>query len=380
MIAIGILAVGFMVCLCLLWRFNRLNRIAKRQMKDQGSLACPSVSIIVIANDQAQSLNDNLPLFLQQTYEGEYEVIVVDIHSNDETKDVLENLECHYPNLIHTTVPASARDISLNRLALSLGFRAAGGEWVVFTKADCTPQNDQWLKQFMASATDDADAILGCTKIDDAEQYAGKRMQFFALWQQMMWMPHAEKHRAYRTDENLIAVRKSSIQDKQFFANSLQLIGSVHSLLVNHNIKKKRCALATHPDTMLVVPQPHKRQWNQERVFFMEERRLIKHPCLYRWNYALQVLVPRLFGWYAIALSALLILKHQWPFAAAAIFCWLLNSTLRMHVYRQTAKRLEINPSIATFWWFEHRILYWNILAWLEWRFTKKKTFRKKFV
>ena len=81
-------------------------------------------SIIIIAHEQSEALSANLPALLSQ--QGtEFEVVVVDMNSEDDTIDRLKAMaECH-PQLHYLSLPTSARDISRERLALHLGMRAA---------------------------------------------------------------------------------------------------------------------------------------------------------------------------------------------------------------------------------------------------------------
>ena len=104
----------------------------------------PPLTVVIAAHNQAPALRRHLPVILNQDY-ARFEVIVIDMASTDETKDVLERLELQYAYLRHTHTPSSARDISVQRLALTLGFRAAAYDWVVMTRPDCEPISPHWL-------------------------------------------------------------------------------------------------------------------------------------------------------------------------------------------------------------------------------------------
>jgi cellulose synthase/poly-beta-1,6-N-acetylglucosamine synthase-like glycosyltransferase len=96
-------------------------------------------SIIIPAYNAGRTLPDTLTALKQQTiFPDEYEVIVVDDGSTDDTADVARRFgaKClSQPN----RGPAAARNH---------GVRVAKGEIILFTDADCSPDKD-WLRQML---------------------------------------------------------------------------------------------------------------------------------------------------------------------------------------------------------------------------------------
>ena len=64
----------------------------------------PPLSVIIVAKDAADELQENLPFILEQDY-PEFEVIVIYDRSADDCDDTLKLLEDKYPNLYHTFIP-----------------------------------------------------------------------------------------------------------------------------------------------------------------------------------------------------------------------------------------------------------------------------------
>ena len=82
----------------------------------------PKISVIMAVQDQAHDLELNLPIFLTQQGEADYEVIVVNDSSTDETTDVLKRMKAEYPHLYTTFLPSSIVPYpSRLRLALTIG-------------------------------------------------------------------------------------------------------------------------------------------------------------------------------------------------------------------------------------------------------------------
>jgi len=120
-------------------------------------MAGPRISVIVPARDCAPTLGRTLAALRAQTFEGPYEVIVVDDGSRDETAAIAAR---HAPlvRLIRngqSTGPGEAR----NR-----GARAARAPRLAFTDADCFPAPG-WLEHG-SRALDGADLVQGRVEPD----------------------------------------------------------------------------------------------------------------------------------------------------------------------------------------------------------------------
>ena len=104
------------------------------------------ISIVMTVHDQADLLEQNLPAFLTLPYDGQYEVIVVDNMSTDDTPDLLKRMKAEYPRLYTTFLPSSVIvNPSRKRLALSIGAKAAHHDYIVLADIRRTPVNAEWL-------------------------------------------------------------------------------------------------------------------------------------------------------------------------------------------------------------------------------------------
>ena len=123
------------------------------------------ISIVMTVHDQAELLEHNLPAFLTLTYEGQYEVIVVDDMSTDETPDVLKRIKAEYPRLYSTFLPSSVIvNPSRKRLALSVGAKAAHYDYIVLADIRRTPINTDWL----AGLADGEASLVFCNRKRDS--------------------------------------------------------------------------------------------------------------------------------------------------------------------------------------------------------------------
>ena len=107
-----------------------------------------TISILLVVHDQAALLEQNLPLFLDTAKEAGAQVVVIDDMSTDSTPDVLQRLRNDYDNLYTTFLPKSViKNPSRRRLALSVGVKAAKGNYIVMADIHRPPLSVEWLTE-----------------------------------------------------------------------------------------------------------------------------------------------------------------------------------------------------------------------------------------
>jgi len=357
--------------------YLRLGNMAKKAQKNEGEV--PPVSIILAVHDQEDLLRRKLPILLAQNYPNEFEIIVVDINSSDETIPMLEALEEEYTNLRHTATPATARDISLQRLALTLGIKAADHEWVVLLSPDCNPSGEEWLSNFCASCTPEKDAVQAFVRYENTHGWNARKWQFMKLWQQMLWIPFNEGHSPYRSDGSCVCYRRSKFLEHQGFASHANLIAGAEELLVNHNVKRGHFTTALIQEAFVQQDVPYSdRRWQQDQIFFMETRRHMKHGWLYRLWYASVVTLQLIFNIVFIPFA----IWHypNYYVIGGFVILWLIHLLTRDYCFNQTTKALGIKTYHLTLPLMVNFVPLWDATAWLRWRFSSKQTFRKKFI
>lgn len=121
----------------------------------------PMISVIMAVQDRAQELEQNLPIFLTQQGEVEYEVIVVNDSSTDDTANVLKRMKAEYPHLYTTFLPFSKVPYpSRLRLALTIGAKAAHGDWIVLADITRPPLTDTWIYTLVGNIDDRSEVVL----------------------------------------------------------------------------------------------------------------------------------------------------------------------------------------------------------------------------
>ena len=163
-------AAGILFIIQLIYYFGLYNRIhahnkAVRKEAVHFTQEMPPLSVILCARNEADNLRKILPAILEQDY-PQFEVIVINDASTDETEDVLGFMEEKYPHLYHSFTPDSARYISHKKLALTLGIKASKHDWLVFTETNCMPASKDWLRLMARNFTSQTQVVLGYSGYD----------------------------------------------------------------------------------------------------------------------------------------------------------------------------------------------------------------------
>ncbi len=238
------------------------------------------VSIIMAAHNDADALERNIPLFMEQKYGAGFEMIVVDESSTDETASVLNRLSETYPNLYVTFIPDTSHHLSRRKLALTLAVKAARHEWLILTDASCHPSTDQWLARFAANFDNDCQTVLGLTVLSEE---APGRWRFERLLNNCYQMSFAESQHTCRYDGRALAFRRSTFMASNGFLKNLLYLRGEYDFIANEysqipvegsDATSRTFISASH---RLIQERPDAKAWRHEHLDFLEIRHLLAH-------------------------------------------------------------------------------------------------------
>lgn len=120
----------------------------------------PGVSVVVYAHNAGEALVRNLPVLLTQDY-PDYEIIVVDDCSLDDTQEVLSVFEQRNSHVYHTRLTDKVCTISHRKLAMLLGVKAAHNDLILTLSAQSAPADRQWISRMVRHFQPGTDIVLG---------------------------------------------------------------------------------------------------------------------------------------------------------------------------------------------------------------------------
>lgn len=356
-----------------------ITQSERNYIKDQTGMVEP-VSVVIVAHNQADALRRNLPLVLEQDYE-DFEVVVVDNASTDETDDLLKDLENLYVNLRHTFAPLGARHISRKRLALTIGIKAARNEWLIITEPNSRPSTPGWIQGMAQQFGANTQIVLGYANYEPHRTYASKRAVFFNLFHQIGFLSWTAGHKkkAYRCNPANFAYRKSFFMQHKGFADDFNLINGAAELLVNRHSTAQNTSVAISPKTKVVCkPVEDTSSWRLKCISYMEIRRHFISTFAYRlyFNFK-QIVVPFLYLSIAISLAWSIYRQEWWATIGISVLYLLLYIT-KIRMFNNSSRSVGEHCFYLSFLWYELNISWWHLCSIVMYRFVPRSRFYRK--
>ncbi|NCC98927.1 MAG: glycosyltransferase [Bacteroidia bacterium] len=267
-IVIGCAFCFFIIQMVYYWGFfTNIFRYKRKCRKNKISFleSLPPVSVIICAKNEEVNLNEKLPKVLEQDY-PDYEVIVVNDSSSDESEEVLAIMKTRYERLHTTFVPENAKFIDSKKFALTLGIKAAKNEILIFTDADCEPKTDKWLKNIVNNFTEDTQIVLGYGGYKRKNTLLNYIIVFDTLFIAIQYLNYSLSGKTYMGVGRNMAYRKSMFIESKGFTAHLNLQSGDDDLFINENSTKKNTRIEISPDSITISePKDTFMMWKRQK-------------------------------------------------------------------------------------------------------------------
>jgi cellulose synthase/poly-beta-1,6-N-acetylglucosamine synthase-like glycosyltransferase len=234
-------------------------RQKKRIKKNHVSFntAKPTVSVIIASKDEEKNLRNFLPKVLEQNY-PEFEVIVINDASTDDTDNVLDRFKKKYPHLRTTFVPHGTRNISTKKLAITLGIKSAKHEILLFTDADCFPESENWIADMVRNFAPETEFVLAYGAYLPKKGFLNRLITYDTLFIAMQYLGMAAAEKPYMGVGRNLAYRKETFFRLKGFSSALDILSGDDDLLVNKGSTAKNTAIEISKES-LTRSEPKKR-------------------------------------------------------------------------------------------------------------------------
>lgn len=174
-----------------------------------------SLSILICAHNEAQNLAQNLPIVLAQQH-TQYEVIVVNDASTDNSASVLQALALQHPQLRIVTIEQNeVRHLPGKKFALSRGLAAAQYNNLLLCDADCSPASNQWASIMVNALQNNKEIVAGYGAYIPSTGCLNKFIRWETLHSYLQYSTYAQSGIPYMAVGRNLAVKKQVLATAQ---------------------------------------------------------------------------------------------------------------------------------------------------------------------
>lgn len=231
--------------------YTRLIFFKVKNHKEDIEMKLPPVSIIIAARNESDNLFNNLPFILEQDY-PEFEVIVVNHQSIDESYHILNAYKMKYPNLRVVEIERSKHIRIGKKLPITLGVKSAKFEHLLLTDADCKPNSTRWIYQMASSFVYQKDLVLGFSPYSSSEGFLNKIIRFDTLFIALNYFSFALAKIPYMGVGRNLAYTKSLFKSVNGFKSHYAISSGDDDLFVQEVSKKADLQIMIHEDSYVV--------------------------------------------------------------------------------------------------------------------------------
>jgi cellulose synthase/poly-beta-1,6-N-acetylglucosamine synthase-like glycosyltransferase len=258
--------IGFFALCLLAWLvqviylFRYLWPVARIRPAETAGKPVP-VSVVISARNEEKNLMEHIPAIMDQRH-PEFEVIVVNDSSWDDTEAILKALEVRYPRLRVIHLDEEKQNMQGKKFALTLAIKAARYEHILLTDADCIPASEDWISQMAAGFSEEKEIVLGFSPYTRESGWLNRLIRFDTLLIGLQYLGFARRGNPYMGVGRNLAYRKDVFFRVGGFRNHYRLASGDDDLFINQVANRKNTAVVVHREAQTEsAPKKTRKDW-----------------------------------------------------------------------------------------------------------------------
>ncbi len=341
---IVLIVFGLSLLIQLLYHWGKFSKVAffKKVGRPKLNEELEPVSIVICARDVYEYLIDLIPALLTQDY-PDYEIVVVNDCSDDETEEYLKDLERREPKIKPVQLKQHLNFFNGKKFPLSMGIKSAKNDIIILTECNCMPVNDQWLRSVVNRYNNQTEIVIGYSPYVQKKSTLNRIMRFDALQNGLLYLSAALSRRPYMGVGRNLSYRKELFyRNKGFISHYMTSVGDDDLFISQVANKKNTEVLIDAENAILTTPTSSFKLWIRQKS--SRYSTVSKYNVGARISLSLFYLSQFLF--YA-SFIALLCLKPAFVITNGAafyipilVFFFLLRFGTQLIIYHKASKRL----------------------------------------
>jgi len=268
LLPIELLVLGIFVCVTIIqlaYYWIVFGRLAFYKASDHENVHYPPVSIVIVARNEYYNLKKNLPLYLEQKYD-DFEVVVVNHISDDETRELLEDLQRQYPKLRVVNITQDLNFFKGKKFPLSLGIKSAANDIVLLTDADCSPVGGNWIESMAKNYTSNIQVVLGYGPYHKEKGMVNMFIRYDTFMVAMQYLSYALVGMPYMGVGRNLSYTRSVFFASGGFTSHYMVSSGDDDLFIGQIANRKNTKIEVSPDSFIYsVPKKTFSEWFKQK-------------------------------------------------------------------------------------------------------------------
>ncbi len=236
-----------------------------------------SISVIVCAKNEGENVAKYIPLLAEQEY-PDFEIILIDDASSDNTLEIFEEFEKQYSNIRLVKVKNNEAFWGNKKYALTLGIKSSKKDYLIFTDANCYPVSKDWITNMSSQFTMQKTIVLGYGGYEKvANSFLNKIIRFETLLTAVQYFSWAKTGKPYMGIGRNLAYKKDEFFNVNGFINHIQVRSGDDDLFINQVATSKNTAICYSPESF-TYSEPKK----SFKGWFTQKRRHVSTAKFYK--------------------------------------------------------------------------------------------------
>ena len=242
--------------------FGRLVFFNKNNTKKDNTEA---VSVVIVARNEYLNLKSFLPKILEQDY-NDFEVVLVNHASTDETNFLVKELQGQYPHLKYVEIKEDINFFQGKKFPLSMGIKSAKNDLLLFTDADCVPASDQWISELVAAYKENTEIVLSYGSYKEEKSFLNKLIRFDTIRVAITYLSFAKWRLPYMGVGRNLSYRKQLFYNQNGFMSHYKISSGDDDLFVNKAANRKNCEIVLSETSKTIsIAENEYIQWYQQK-------------------------------------------------------------------------------------------------------------------
>lgn len=244
-------------------------RLLIHKYKPDATTFQPPISLIVCARNEEDNLFKHLPILLNQNY-PDYEVIVVNDQSQDDSNHIVRAYQKDFPNLRLIELEKNKHRKFGKKIPLTVGIKGAKHGLIMLTDADCKPNSKEWLKEMAASYTSNKQVVVGYGPFYKRKGFFNRFVRFDMVSIAISYLSAAKTGLPYMGVGRNMGYSKDLFIDNEGFKKHYHIASGDDDLLIRDVATRKNVAININPNTFVYSEaKPTWETWfNQKKRHF----------------------------------------------------------------------------------------------------------------